>query len=1002
MQMMRVIQSIFDRLGTAASIVVASLLFQIGLEVVHADSVPSDSPFVIENWQVDSGLPHNSITSILQTKNGYLWLGTSNGLARFDGNRFVLFRTTETPELKSNRIRCLHEDQRNTLWIGTDDGGLISYASGQFNAFTTREGLSSDTILSVDEDASQTLWIGTASGLNRKEAGRFSSFFKTDGLPDDRVNTLSQLRSGLLVFGTGKGLCQYAGGRFASFDARDDNQLHGSIQSVYEDHGGILWVSGDAGLFRLQKDGGMFRAFRTSSGKTLTILARKRDEAWFGTSDGYLCRTELNGAQTELTVIHHFPSSIIALCEDREGNCWVGTRADGLYRLKPRQLQWTPLPANLEQSAEPVFFAGTHDQICFASSSKGIYRWESGTFVGLALPALPEGVVIRTVCETGNDHIFIGTHGDGLFEFNDGKLAHFGPEDGVSDSAVESLYADEENGIWIGTRNGGLNYLKNRKVSRFNTPWGFSGNFASTLAKDAQNNLWIGTTGDGLFQLSNGKFILFDERNGLPSGQIHALHIDGSGVLWAGTARGLCRIKGMKVAAFGSKSGLTDETISQVQSDSEGNLWIGSNRGIFRIIKNQLNDYAEGRRSFIHVVPYGKPDGIPNLQYIPSARSERWQSYKGTVWFSTSKGVVRLLGKEGAWNMIPPPVIIEQAMVDNETVPIGGNIRVPAGRETLQIQYTALSLTAPEKVRFRYRLNAFDRDWIDIGPNRTARYARVPAGEYAFQVRACNNDGVWNETGAGLAISVLPFWWATGWFRLTALAAIGGMVLAIYHLREARRHELERLRVRIASDLHDDVGSSLWSITLLSQMLEKHGAVGPDERQDIGEINRIAVQTSNSIRDIVWLINPAFDTVQDLALRMRDFAGTALRGTEYQFHCPESGLSRKLPLDFRKNLFLLFKEALTNVARHAHATRVEVYLDEPPGAWRLTIRDNGVGFNPEAPASGNGLKNLRARAEKIGARLSIKSFPGQGTTLIFTASWRRNGNSWLNAERERK
>jgi signal transduction histidine kinase len=297
-----------------------------------------------------------------------------------------------------------------------------------------------------------------------------------------------------------------------------------------------------------------------------------------------------------------------------------------------------------------------------------------------------------------------------------------------------------------------------------------------------------------------------------------------------------------------------------------------------------------------------------------------------------------------------------------------------------------LSLTAPEKLCFRYQLKGFDRDWSEPNTTRVARYPKVPPGKYRFRVVACNNDGVWNEQGASVAIVVAPFWWATNWFRLGIAAAAASLIGGLYRLRQARRRELERLRVRIASDLHDDVGSSLWSITLLSRLLAKHGEMGSQERQDVGEINRIAAQTSNSIRDIIWLINPAFDTAQDLVLRTKDFAGTVLHGVDYRLHSEGVDLSRKLPLDFRQNLFLFFKEALTNIARHASATVVEVRIEKHKDRWCLSIRDNGVGFDPAAGTSGNGLRNLRARAAKMGATLEIRSQPGQGTTLVFNTA----------------
>jgi signal transduction histidine kinase len=289
-------------------------------------------------------------------------------------------------------------------------------------------------------------------------------------------------------------------------------------------------------------------------------------------------------------------------------------------------------------------------------------------------------------------------------------------------------------------------------------------------------------------------------------------------------------------------------------------------------------------------------------------------------------------------------------------------------------------------VAFRYLLEGFDEDWSEITTARTARYPKVSPGKYRFRVVARNNDGIWNETGASVALVVSPFWWESWWFKLGSIVAGVAVLLGAYRLRLARRREIERLRVRIASDLHDDVGSSLWSITLLSRMLARHGNLTPEEKQDVNEINRISVQTSNSIRDIIWLINPAFNSLQDFVLRIKDFASIMLRETNFRLRCEGIDLTRKLSPDFRQNLFFLFKEALTNIAKHAQATEVEVCLEQRSGAWRFTIRDNGVGFDPEKQTAGNGLKNLHSRAVKMSAKLEIESQPGQGTLLVVTAA----------------
>jgi ligand-binding sensor domain-containing protein/signal transduction histidine kinase len=945
-----------------------------------------DAQFITDTWKVEDGLPHNSITSILQTRDGYLWLGTPNGLARFDGVRFSAVRGGDVSALKSNRILCLYEDRQGALWIGTRDGGLACYQRGQFACFTFRDGLSSDTVLCISEDNAGDLWVGTASGLNRRTDGRFVNFFKTDGLSDDRVNAILQARVGPLLIATGKGLCRFSAGRLKKCDVPDLPWAQGGIGFVCEPSEGQIWIAGDRGLCQLGAagaDGGMAAA-RVLPANVLALTKRKTGEIWFGTADGDLCRLEAGSTTGVQTRVGHFPSAIAALCEDREGNLWIGTANDGLYRLKQRQFHWIPFPEDLDPSQPPSVFETRDGQVWLASADKGLYQSHNGRFELAERWPLPKGVVVQTVQGIRPGEFWIGTQGEGLFHYQDGSLSHFSQGDGLSDSTIESLWADKDGSLWIGTRNGGLNRLRDSVITRFNTLWGFSGNFASALVRDAHGTFWIGTTGDGLFEFAQDRVRGFTNNAALPSRHILTLHADEAGCLWVGTAAGLCRVNGGQITTFTASNGLTDDPVNQLQSDDQGNLWVGCNHTLFRLGKAQLEACARGQIRRIDAVAYGKADGLPNFQCLSGAQPRYGRERGATVWFATTRGLAVVEPSRLQWNTQPPPVAIEQMLVDGQSVPLAEPIRVPPGKQSLQFQYTALSLTAPEKVRFRYRLEGVDRNWNDVCDTRSARYHKVPPGTCRFHVLACNNDGVWNEAGAALTVVLVPFWWATVWFRLTAALALAALLGGLYRLRRARRREIELLRVKIAGDLHDEVGSSLWSITLLSQMLEKHEALPAECRQTAGNVHRIAVQTSNSIRDIVWLINPAFDTVEDLVMRMKDFSGIALRGVECRWRCDGTNLFEKLSLDLRKNLLLLFKEAVTNVSKHARATRVEIHLEERAGLWRLIVRDNGVGFDPARPTTGNGLESLRARARKIGARLEIQSQPGQGTTLVFT------------------
>jgi ligand-binding sensor domain-containing protein/signal transduction histidine kinase len=951
-----------------------------------AQSLGDGATFVVDSWQIDAGLPHNSVTAIQQTEDGYLWLGTSNGLARFDGVRFTTFRAMDNPGLKSNRILCLDEDPQGVLWIGTEEGGVASYRNGQFSSLTMVEGLSSDTVLCLGTDQVGGLWIGTASGLSCWTPGQLTTFFKTDGLPDDRVTAVCQQHKSGMLFATGKGLCRFNGRHLGPYRAPDSAPAADNSCCLHEDRDGQLWIGSELGLFRtsLTNASGLGSLLKLFSARVISLLEQNNGGIWFGTSDGDLYRTSLSGGAAGAELAWHFQSPVKALYEDREGNVWVGTGAEGLFRFKRRQLRWLPFVEGIKEDTVDCVFETQEGELRLLAGGKKLYCRQNSGFTLIDRLPLPDGAVIQTGCASRTGEIWIGTLGDGLFQYKKGVLKQYSEREGISDSTIEVLCAEEDRGVWIGTRNGGLNHLIDGGVRRFNTPWGRTGNFPCVLAKDKEGSLWIGTTGDGLFQLWQGRFVAYTETNGLPSDQIRALHSDQNGWLWVGTAKGLCGIHEGRVTAFTDREGLPHDAILELRSDGEGNLWFGSGSGIFRVSKSQLIAYAQQQARAVDAVPYGKEDGLPAVQCTPSVQPQAWQSRSAEIWFSTAKGIVTMDWRGASPNPVPPPVVIERVLVEHESVPLEKVIRLAPGKESLQFQYTALSLTAPGKICFRYQLEGFDRDWSETSANRTAPYPKVPPGKYRFRVVARNNDAVWNEAGAGVAIVVAPFWWASNWFRAGLVAGTAVLLAGLYRLRHARREELERLRVRIAGDLHDDVGSSLWSIILLSRTLSKHGALGAEEQKDVEEIHRISVQTSNAIRDIIWLINPAFDTVQDLVLRIKDFAGTLLRGIDYRMHCTGTDPSKKLPFDLRQNLFFLFKEATTNIAKHAQATIVEVHIEEYRGSWRFSIQDNGLGFDPTRVAGGNGLKNLRFRARKMGAELEIQSACGKGTTLVFT------------------
>jgi ligand-binding sensor domain-containing protein len=955
-----------------------------------AGDSPQKQSFLIDNWQVAEGLPDKSVTSIIQDQNGYLWIGTRNGLTRFDGIGFTTFHPIDTPERQDDEIISLYQDRLGALWVGTGRG-LACYEKGDFTSFSEKDGLSSERILCVSEDAAGHIWAGTDAGLNRLEKSQFVSFFSLEGLPNDRINMMTLARTNL-IFATGKGLAEFGGVRFGPYNPMAGVSVD-NIRLLQTDREGNLWLADDTGLWQIRQTSSNRGVLEVYKGTVTAFVIAKSGDIWFGTKEGNLQRLNPGALDDPPVEVAHLPSALTALYEDREHNLWLGTDNNGLYRVKRRELSLSQLitPGGKEVSSALVL---SSNEMWLSSASGTLWHWKTNGIVTNSY--FLGGVQARVLSGDNQSGVWVGTLDDGLFNWNDGQIRHWDELGGLSDNDIESLYMDK-GGVWLGTRNGGLNSLQGGRINRFLTPWGLSGNYASVMTGDHKGCLWIGTTGDGLFCLSNGGFSAFTEKNNLPNDNVRALLVDSDDVLWAGTDAGLVRLTGKHAKVFTKQDGLPDDRICQLQLDDLGNLWVGCNDGIYRLQKSQLDDYAEDRGQFIDAVSYDNADGLPAWQCVPGAQITEMNQdgqHHDQIWFMTIKGLIGIEPSLIQWNLLPPTVVLEQVLVDNVPIPLANPIRIRPGTGRIQFQYTALSLTAPEKVRFRCQLVCFDRTWVNMGDKRSVQYTQVPPGHYRFRVVACNNDGIWSQIGDSIAVVVAPFWWETSWFKLLVLGILATFVLGLMRQRQIRFRELEKLRMRIASDLHDELGSSLWSITLLSQMLGKHGQLGKDEQRDAGEIHRIAQQTSNAVRDIVWIINPAFDTVQDLVQRMKDFAGTILRGTEYQLRCEGLNLSHQLALAFRENVFLMYKEILTNVAKHARASTVEISLEELPETWRLRIRDDGVGFDISAPGAGNGLQNLQRRAEKIRATVHISSKPGSGTIVIIDIPKSAEGPFW--------
>jgi ligand-binding sensor domain-containing protein len=1001
--------------------------------------------YLIETWDTSSGLPDSTVHTIAQTPDGYLWIGTENGLARFDGIRFENFVRENTPVLLNPSVDFLQVDSQGTLWIGAGDH-VLTWDGRRFNeqmwAWSATDWVSSLLISRTNEiifvtgegrlvqgslmgqgvyqwrsspaagpsmfaaDAQGEIWRLTKGGLLwRIDASQPKLVVIPAGA--GQINKLTADARGGIWLGTEHQLLRLVGGRFCAVPP-PAGETDFSVTEIYPMKDGSLWMVGNGSLWKFQDNGWVARAgaWPARFPELRKYIDDREGNAWFGHFGVGLVRLSENGRLQILNAHDGLPSDHVrCLFQDREGNLWAGFDRGGLVRLRKKQFQ---VLGTADGLSDPVVLGVCEDAagaIWAGTFGGGLNRWVGGKFTSFNLGQDGSPGYIFSVFPDHAGRLWVSTRENGVFIRENGAFRHPFSTTAIQ-QPVRAFFEDRGGIIWIGS-GAGIFRWRDEKLESFAADTEIGQADVRAIAQDANGAIWIGTHGSGLHRFQAGQHTAFHMTNGLPNEFVRSLYADPDGTLWIGLYGGglFCWQDGRLLRAAPAKD-LPDDVICYFEDDGRGRLWISTHHGLFRVAKADLHAFADGRAKKVPCIAYGKSDGLPALEFSGGIQPAGWRGHDGRLWFGTDDGLISFQPAATTVNPLPPPVVVESLVVDGEllaaSTDTGGTVkdvrrdlRIPAGRTQFEFHFTGLSFIAPDKVRFQYRLEGLQRDWMDAGMNRSVAYDYLPPGKYIFHVRAENNDGVWNEDGAAVTFELLPHFWQRWWFRVMIFVLSIGLVWLAYYLRMARLRELEQLRLRIARDLHDDVGANLASLALIAEAMEKQPTFG-----DPADLRRIALHTIDSLRDIVWFIDPARDNLGDMVLRMRDTAPTLLTGVKFDFQAKIPNPSIHLPPAFRRHIFPIFKEALHNAARHAQASRVDIELDCREGGLLLKIQDDGKGFAEKNITPGNGLRNLRRRAAEMRGAVLIHSIPGRGTTLEFYAPFPQTrgfgfGASWL-------
>jgi ligand-binding sensor domain-containing protein/signal transduction histidine kinase len=997
----------------------AAMLMFFGGDAMAAASELEETAGAMRAWHNTDGLPSDSVTAIIQTRDGFLWIGTSAGLVRFDGVKFTQLKLSASATNNFPGITALCEDDAGHLWIGTQADGLFELASGTMQHFSEAKGLLDNNVTSLAADDHEAIWIGTKSGLDFWSGKNFKSFTTQNGLSDDFISGVHVARSGTVWITTRNGMCRYLDGHIASYEFQTESQGRSpEYLGAYEDRRGNLWAFGDTYLINLA-EGKRFNYFRSSESASVRIwsLCEGRDgRIWIGTSGRGLFCFEDNSFQPVNLGENRSPYDVRAIYEDREGNLWLGTSGGGLLQLRPQSIHVLRAEQGLPASLPTALAQAADGKIYVGLQRGGLFAGESGRFDhvdandGLALQNF-----ISSAGVTRDGTVWAGTLGNGLFALKNDRGMQFTTANGLADNTVLAVCVDTESNVWASTGAGTIHrFDAQNNVARFDATQNAP---VTAMISAASGGLWLGTQDGKIWREENGKFSRVAALKNLEGFPVLALFESEKNELWIGSAGGgLARLADGAAMNWNTHSGLPNDLVAGIVEDKAKKIWLATGAGIYRINRSNIRKSLDDRKTPLACELMSEVKTVPDSTTIFGG-TRALLSPDGALWFATSEGVLNVDTHSTEVTSPEMPLFLENAIFNSEP-PVdllrGGPwlppvknakpLRAPVDLRSLEIHFTALSFAAPEEVRFRHKLDGADADWQDDGNVRSARYNRLLFGQYRFRVAAREADGTWQESPQTFSFIVpTPFYfqtWAICSYVFLAVALVAGIVRVISHrrLRMAlarleQQQSLERERMRIARDMHDEMGSKLTKISFLSERAQDETEAKSPLAGKIESIAQTSRELLKTMDEIVWVVNPHNDTLENLVAYLSHYAVEYFQNTSVE--C-ELNLSPQIPhhplsSEVRHNLFLTFEEILNNVLKHSAATKVKVEMSVRAREFEVKISDNGSGFavpdfsatntQTRGGAGGNGLKNMRQRLASIGGECLISSQPGGGAVI---------------------
>ena len=765
--------------------------------------------YIHKSWRLDQGLPQISVNAIAQTPENYIWLGTDDGLARFDGMHFTIFNRSNVPELGSNSFQALLTSQDGTLWAATA-AGLVRYSAGNFKTYTLKDGLPHGYISSLALDANGVLWLGTiGGGLVRFSQNRFVTYTTASGLAHDEVWAVKSSADGSIWAGTRRGLSRYKNGKFTTYaqaNSLSDNWVH----ALCSDGRGGLYVGTEKGLYHLE--GNSLSAISPIAGlesvSIQSLVVDRNGIVWVGTRYAGVKRMH-GGLLTGYTSAQGLSNDQVwSLLEDREGNLWIGTRGGGLNCLRDPAILPYGKPEGLTSGSIWSVLEDRGGALWIGSEQHGALRMKAGHVTRYTTR---EGLLdneIGAIAEDSNGDIWLGMDA-GLNRISNGKVYSIlaGPDAPIGH--IRALHAAPDGSLWIATMGNGVIRYCDGRFRQFTKKDGLPDNWVRVILRDSKGALWFGTN-QGLACFKGGRFVSYKKAPELQQESIYALYEDRDGVIWIGTvSSGLARLDQSTVHFMNTRQGLVDDTIYSILEDHSGDFWFSCNLGVFRVSRSELNALARGKIEKVTPALFDTADGMRSRECNGGIQPSAWKSANGHLWFPTIEGTVSINPALLRQQEVSPSVLLKTVSIDRQQIDFTGYVSMPPTPGDLEFEYTGINFFAPERIRFMYKLAGFDRDWIDAGTRRTAYYTKVPPGRYEFYVSAVGRDGARNPETASFKFRLRHAFYQSGWFYGLCIAGLLILGMAAYFLRlkvlKAHERQLVQLVDERTRELQEEI-----------------------------------------------------------------------------------------------------------------------------------------------------------------------------------------------------